>query len=305
MYIPLTRAKPFYPGQWGIPGSDNSLGLRTRPQSCVYYVDQNYATANDNNDGTDPEYPLLTITAALTRCVSGRGDVIVVMPGDYQENLVVTKNYIHMVGALQGAYARPDVGGDSDYAIIVHAQGFYAEHIRFYGDSEDGVLQQGNGYTYKDCVFDGDGIFDDFELLPDLDDDSYSASEGMIEDCLFRYGNIGLEFRNPGPGIEGGIGPTDVTVRNCRFSQHTTSDISDLDSFGSNDTTFLNCFVDSCLFVETGAAFVYIDITAGGNNTGMISNCAFADADMVAAQIAMPAGVFSIGNMDGTYAIVP
>ena len=37
-------------------------------------------------DGSKPEYPLSTINAALAKCVSGRNDVVYVLPG-HAENI--------------------------------------------------------------------------------------------------------------------------------------------------------------------------------------------------------------------------
>lgn len=294
----LLRLWPFYPGQWGIQGSDAPLGIRVAPRGVTLYVDNSAPTANDDNDGTDPNYPLVTITEALSKCTSGQGDIIKVMPGSYEENLVVSKDYVTIEGVLEGGYARPDIEGDAGVALTVHAQGFVARHVRIAADAgQIGVIQQGNGFLFDDCVVDGDGA-QCVQLLPDLDDDTYSASEGVIQGSLIRGGTIGIEFKNPGPGVEGGIGPTDVVVQGNRFYNQTTNAIKDVDTAGSNDTTFADCLVAGNFFMEVGAAFVYITLTAGGNNTGLIGGNIFADADILAAQMVLPAGVIQAGNFD-------
>jgi hypothetical protein len=76
---PLTRLNPWYPGQMGVPGTDNETGLRMNSTGAVFYVDPNYPGASDARDGTNPTDPLLTIAAALTKCQPYRGDVIAVM----------------------------------------------------------------------------------------------------------------------------------------------------------------------------------------------------------------------------------
>ncbi len=78
MTLPLVRATPFYPGQWGIQGSDNSLGLRIMPFGNVYYVHNAHGNASDNNDGTNPDGPLMTITAAVGKATANMDDVIIV-----------------------------------------------------------------------------------------------------------------------------------------------------------------------------------------------------------------------------------
>lgn len=296
--MPLIRLKPFFPGQWGIAESDMPLGIRSRPMGIVLYVDPASATANDDNDGTDPEHPLETITEALSKCTSGNGDVIRVMPGTYSENLVVNKDFVTIEGCVEGGYARPDIEGNRDVALTVHAQGFVMKHCRIAAAvGEIGVIQQGNGYLYDDCVFDGDGA-QDFQLLPDLDDDSYSASEGCIQNSLFRGGTKGLEFKNPGPGVEGGIGPTDVIIQGNRFYGNSAADIDDVDTAGSNDKTFTDSLIAGNFFMTVGAAVVYIDLSAGTLNSGLIGGNVFADADVTNAQIVIPAGVIQAGNYD-------
>lgn len=89
--IPLIREKAFYPGQIGIAGSDNSLGLRTAGGN-VYYVGLStvFTTANDSNDGTDPEHPKATIQSALDACTAAKGDMVIVYPGHYDVTAVLT-----------------------------------------------------------------------------------------------------------------------------------------------------------------------------------------------------------------------
>lgn len=81
--VPLTRAPPIYPGQYGVPGTDSERGLRVNPTGCIFYVDPNSVDPNDQRDGTDPEAPLATIEAALTHCEDYRGDTIAVMANGY------------------------------------------------------------------------------------------------------------------------------------------------------------------------------------------------------------------------------
>jgi hypothetical protein len=264
----------------------------------VFFVNSNIGS--NAKDGFTWATALATITEALARCVSGRGDRIYVAGGAaYGENLVVTKDGIQLIGAELGGYQRPDIGAAGGRPLSVHAQAFVASHLRFAAAGAfDAVRQQGNGYIYHDCVVDGAGL-NGMALLPDLDDDSYSASEGLLSGCLFRGATAkGLLYKNPGPGVEGGVGPTDVEVRGCRFYSN-GMDIGDEDTAGSNDTTFLNCLVENCDFLTPGGgAFVYVNLSAGGNNRGMLSHCKFNEPTLVAAQIVAPAAVALVGAMD-------
>lgn len=293
--LPLLKLPPWFAGQIGVPGSSSPEGFRTAPQGEVFYVDPSHPLATDGNDGVDPNAPLDTWAAAYARVVSGRGDMIRVMPGSYPENIVVAKDFLTIDGILTG-YGRPDLEGNAGVALRVHAQGFRMRNVRVAAAANNvAVSQQGNGFHYENCVFDGDGA-PDFILSPEPLDDTWTASEGLLLNNLFRGGTIGLRFFNPGPPA--GVGPTDVQVLANRFYNHSAGDIDDLDTLGSNDTTFLDSLIAGNFFLEVGAAFVYIKLDEGGNNTGLISANYFADVDVTNAQIVIPAGIIQAGNYD-------
>ena len=98
----LTRMVPWYPGQLGIAGSDAPLGMRLLPESVIYYLAPDSPTANDDNDGTDPMYPLLTLPEAFSRCTAGQHDTVVYVAGTagitLSAALVWDKAYTHLIG---------------------------------------------------------------------------------------------------------------------------------------------------------------------------------------------------------------
>lgn len=265
----------------------------------AFFVDA--VNGSDLQGGQSWNTAVATITRALALVESGRCDRIYVAPGTYAENVVVTKDGVEIIGFCPGGYDRPDVVGVAGIPLSVHAQGFVCQHIRFASPGAfHAVVQQGNGFLYSDCVFDGDGL-DGLNLLPDLDDDSFTASEGKVVGCLHRGATgAGLRFTNPGPGVEGGVGPTDVEVRRCRFYDNGV-DIKDTDTAGSNDTTFLNCLVEDCDFLtDGGGAFVYVNLAAGGANKGTVAGCRFNETALVAGQVLAPVPVRLVGCFDAT-----
>jgi hypothetical protein len=76
--VPLQRLPPWYPGQFGVPGTDSDRGLRQDSNGKIIWVDPNHPDAHDGKDGTDPDSPMATVTGALTKCRAYSGDVIVV-----------------------------------------------------------------------------------------------------------------------------------------------------------------------------------------------------------------------------------
>ncbi|GAG10036.1 unnamed protein product, partial [marine sediment metagenome] len=95
--LPQIRLQPWYPGQMGVDGSDVPRGLRSQANGVVFYVSADHPNASAAADGTDPENPLTTITAAFARLaafhalagVQAEGSVIVVSPGTYTDNIVI------------------------------------------------------------------------------------------------------------------------------------------------------------------------------------------------------------------------
>ena len=137
--LPVIRLNPFYPGQWGVPGSDNNLGLRSWSQSKVMYVDYAHAAANDSNDGTDPNFPLSTIQAAIGK-LEHNYDVIRVRSINSSGESVVTPAY-------NATYSHVTIEGigDTPYApswisaavntpcLDLRAVGWRIRGFRFYG----------------------------------------------------------------------------------------------------------------------------------------------------------------------------
>lgn len=133
----LIRANPFYPGQWGVRGSDANLGLRAVPRANTYYVDSGSAAANDDNDGTDPNFPFLTIQKAVNK-VSVAGDQIIVAPGvGYQESVVTRPyetdpGYVSLIGLTDNRYTPY---WESDAAALpcldLRAPGWFVTGFRF------------------------------------------------------------------------------------------------------------------------------------------------------------------------------
>lgn len=214
-------------GPLGFAGIDQA-GQISGVDAKIFYVAAGHASANDDNDGTDPLYPLATIGEAHTKAVNGRGDKIIISPGSYEENLVITKDYLTIAAAMPGGYARPDIAVDTGIALVNRSQGLVLIGLRFYSGDSDVVRVEGNGYKFYDCVFDGDpgqaateGLM---RLWCHVSDDSYTASEGLVQDCLFRQSNgKGLIFDCQHAAV--GVYPTDNKFVGCEFYDNVGEDI--------------------------------------------------------------------------------
>jgi len=174
--LPQLRAAPWYPGQMGVPGSDVQRGLRTESAALVLYVDDEYPTATDAADGTDPENPKATIQGAIDQLTAWQttlatdldGSVIVVAAeATPTENVTIPatapKNcYILGAGVKEHAptwtalvTTAPCLDVQREGWII---EGFTfncpadAAGIRLYDDNADASSYK---TTIRNCIFDG------------------------------------------------------------------------------------------------------------------------------------------------------
>ncbi len=198
MYGPITKLRPFYGGQFGVPGSEPPQGIRTSPAGNVLYVDANHGDRNDNSDGTDPMAPKATIQSAVSSPYLTAGSTIVVAPGIYTENVIVpitAASYCTIVGAGANFYW-PQVIAPSALldAIQLSARGWVIKNLRVTGHSGSAGIHL---YEYSDP--------------------GYQGAETVIENVFFDgawRALIGLEFEGA-PGM--------VIVKDCLFSEHTAA----------------------------------------------------------------------------------
>lgn len=249
----------------------------------AWFVDAS-STAGTGANGKTKASAFTTIAAAISAAASH--DTIIVYPGTYAENLVVTTDYLNIVGAASG-YGRPDVQPATGVCLTVTAQGFVCSRMRFAAANSDAVRQKGNGFSYTDCVFDGDSAQAATDALVRLkgddDDDSYTASEGVIADCLFR-GSDGFGIALQAAEAPGnGVGVTHTRFENCRFQDNVAADVVTLDNDGTDGTySAQDVIFDRCIFAEPKNKATWVDFTtanggAAGDQTGAFIDCFFND----------------------------
>lgn len=190
----IQREPQFFQGQLGIPQSDSDLGWRTHPDAVILYVDSGHGNADDNNDGTDPNYPKATVQSAVDSSlltsyseirVSGTVSEDVITP-DY----VTGPNYVWLRGMGISRYSPAWEGDDASTASLdMRAVGWRVSGFRFYGK------------TSAACI----------ELRHTDSGANDIAIRTIIEDCYFdglTTGETGIESH----------GCYDVWVVNCTFA---------------------------------------------------------------------------------------
>lgn len=277
-------------------------------------------SGSDGNSGLSPQEPFATIQKAIDSCVSGRGDKIIIFPGTYAESLVIqNKDYITLQGAVAAGYARPDVAPSGGRALFIdNSQGAVLRHMRFISLETDTVVNEGNGFLFEDCVFDGStgqaATDANLRLVGDANDDSYTASEGKIINCLFRdCDGDALVFQHA--NAPSGVGVTDVEVIGCRFYGNTGDDIATAaNTSGGGAGIVQRVNIAHNYFMTTDKA-VYLDMDqasfAGGDtalNNGTLTGNYFADdaaldatkIDISGTSMRWIGGYNAIGIVDGS-----
>lgn len=273
---PLTRLPPFFPGQWGIRGSDNKLGLRSHTDGAVYYVNPNHPDANDSVDGTNPDAPLITVAAAITRCLPFRGDVIAVMANNswqfgtaldgytlpIDENVIVDVPGVRLVGISQssstGVVWTPATDGGTCItvrAIDVSIEGFLFTQGAKAGCNAivsvwDGVTAWGDNLTVRNCVFD-----DTVDTAISLDFVYYA---NIHHNVFWECDAYGIYSVQPGSGLQ------NLIVSDNIFHDVTTCAMSLVEV--SKSHVFNNSIYNSTALSGAAATDMGITTATGDNN---------------------------------------
>jgi hypothetical protein len=288
---------------------------------AVYFVDNVNGTAGAT--GLDPNNCLNTIQAAVNKAQNSGNTTIYVFgsSSDYDENVVVSVRGVMLVGvstSCQRVTISPTTGiplrvrGGLTQGSSGRAHNFSAYNMDFHAqDGSAAVQQQANRFLLQNCQIASDsGIA--LRLLPNNLNDSESASEGLVQNCIIRQSDVGCTFENPGPsaGGTGGTGVTGTIIDNCYFYGNTNQDVKDVDTAGSNDACFgassaspqEQCFISNCYFGDRAKA-VYITLTNGGINCGLISNLRFAmdgAGRLTSTQVAIATAIVATEIYDAT-----
>lgn len=203
---PIIKHIPFYPGQWGILGSDSSLGIRTLPLGTVYYVHSENPNANNQNMGTDPNFPMSTLLAAYNRTISGQNDVVVLVGQAtgyaLAAPLVWANNYTHLIGEcaeLGGMGQRCRVTGsdvlDLLNLVTFQGSGCIVKNVQFYNGADaaqnsGAVVVTGSRCRFEHCWFNGINN----AAVVGIRADVYSLKiDGGSAECYFESCAIGSD----------------------------------------------------------------------------------------------------------------
>lgn len=196
------------------------------------------STGLDINEGVDPAFPLQSVTEALTRCVAGRGDTIVLMNNTSAHEAafpIVVNIDVHIIGLRGSPWASPSLRSDSNTAVFRLTEDWIEiGGIELSCADQTGSLidtpgtPQTKGYWWiHHCLFAAEGAWGRDGILITATDD---APQCVIEDNIFNGG-----LPNPANGLaRDGI----------RMEGNMTRSIIRRNIFRHIDTIAINCMVN-------------------------------------------------------------
>lgn len=297
---PIIRDPSRYTPQWGILGSDNPLGIRLFPEGIVYFVHSENPNANDQNLGTDPQFPMSTVLAAYNRCTAGQNDVVVVVgqASGYAQAATLTwaKNYTHMIGISPdvlgvGQRVRLTGSGTADITPImtVSADGCMFQNLQFFNGHDaavdsGAVLVSGSRNYFERVFFAGMA-----SAVAGARAGSYSLKVSGEENTFVRC-SVGLQtiIRAAANAelVLSGAGCYRNRFVECEFISWSVTAGKFLVSLDATSVPWVTHF-ENCEFDN-------LNMTAGGAAGGALGN-AFNDASLAMHQVILKGKVIFVG----------
>jgi hypothetical protein len=245
----------------------------------IFYVDA--TSGSDGNDGENPDTAKATIQAAVDICGDGRGDMIIVGPGKYQENVIIEDHdALQLIALFPGwdTRIRPS-DGTTKYAFsnsggtTITADGI-GIIISSRSVTIDGFCLDGGGGYVGAYVGDGYGV-------TGAGGTSYNSASARIRNCLFRAGNEGTN--TPGLVLKGcggnvivennvfrtndfGVLVSPGSGRTCQGPMIKNNIFMDCSTYGvytDNVNTIVNVLVENNTFLDGAQTLTYAILTQG------------------------------------------
>lgn len=240
-------------------------------------------------------------TATIQRAIdrASPGDVILVKPGEYAENLVIpsTKERIAILGAGgRGAVANaPDAGSP----LIVHADDVTIQNLGQEAPAAGTAAQiHGRRFRSRRCKYEGGSIALTIGPGTVIDIDAGTTNNGsdaLFEDDEFAWSAEGVRLVGSDYGAA-----TQIRLLRCLFHNLTAACLSEAHvAGGANFDHYRDLDVRDCRFQrqEDGTAPAkFIDLNDDNANTGVIAGCDIEHATNAVAVLALSTKLLWLGN---------
>ncbi len=304
------RNSPFLTPYWAGPGSWPNAGGK------VFYVGATAApggrTPSNGNSGLTPQDAFSTIQQGLDSCMSGRGDIVAVLPGSYTVTaaLTMTKNDVTLCGAYPVSRRQKSpamiVNATDDNTITVNADRCKIVGLSFdiniasaTADTEVIQLNSTNstdditGAQIINCWFDMAGCDTDISCIRVGLDANDAAIDTVIRGCTIY--DCSLE------AVAISTGSVRCIVEDCWIFDDGTL----LTNFGVKivglNATVRGCLIASGYTADDTGGCVYVGVAAA--NALVLDNHIWArGANTIGCEVIATATVQAHGNFIGYYA---
>ena len=157
----------------------------------VYYVDS--GVGSDTYDGTEPEWALATLDAAMAKCTANNGDRIYIIQSHGENEAVAAGTNFDVAGVIIVGLGEGDDMPEISLTAVGSTIQFAAadvtlKHVRILGNFTNGVtkavnvLDAGDGYRIIDCEFKETSNTKELLIMVNVAAD---ADRGLIYGCRF------------------------------------------------------------------------------------------------------------------------
>lgn len=283
-------------------------GLGGIPLTGTWYF-CNYATGSDGNDGTSPQEPLKTITAAYAKCTAGKNDVVVII-GDgsttatqrLESSFTWAKNATHLIGetapTLEAQRARishlTTATVNINPLMTVSASGcIFANFSFFQGIGQSATDEQlinitGSRNYFGNVAFGGIGAAagaaraGSYVILLD------AGGENLFDSCSVGLETIQRTTANASVRVRNGAQRN--TFRDCVFPLAAADtaplviDANATNALNGSTMSLKRCSIPTLMNISAAATPAVIAVVAAdANGTLYIDNCSCFATDWAAA----------------------
>lgn len=248
----------------------------------------------------DPTYGRDTGSGTTTATVQGAvnkaspGDVIVILPGSYHENVSIPKNKpgLTLIGA--GAIHSGDISPVSGVPLTVDGDSTTLINLDLEAPTTAALVVTGNRCRAYGCKIEGGTI--GLDISPrTIANGGNGGADCLFQDCEFAWTATGVQISGTDYGAT-----TELRLVRCVFHNITTAAIAEhVGSGGSAAVTFASLDVSECRFLaaEDGSEPTkYLDMNASNSNTAAFTGNYFEHATNAASTFAIGTGTKWIAN---------
>lgn len=274
----------------GVPVLPNGAPATT---GKVFFVSNRSGdSGSDGNDGLTAERPFSTLAKAVTQCSSGRGDVIIVMPG-HAETITTTVTPIAgsaIIGLGWGANRPTFTGSGAIDVFTISAANVILRNIRIAGASANVtalIELSGADFTCEDVEF--------LHAATPLDAVTLSSGGARFKfvRCSWRGTAAGPDNCIIAEASSVGI---DGYIKDCRAHYNQSSGL-DESFIRADNNAFQGLIVDGLTVVGIDATVVDFNSSSAAVGDGLIANVNAVGSGALTIANAIDLGGFSASNV--------